>query len=161
MVVRRPEAAALSALVAGRYAARYRRDLIASGLLLMLVGFLGTALAVSLVPRHGTGWATLAPVLVAGLGGGMVVAPNQSLSLSGVPLPRAGTAAGLLQTGQRIGASIGIAAAGSAFFSTLRGHGSFADAYRNGILVTAGLTAAALLLALIDRRRVTTRGAAG
>jgi len=145
--------AAVSALVAGRYAARRGRDLIASGLLLMLVGFLGTALVVALVPRHGTGWATLAPVLVAGLGGGMVVAPNQSLSLSGVPLSRAGTAAGLLQTGQRIGASIGIAAAGSAFFSTLRGHGSFADAYRNGIFVTAGLTAAALLLALIDRHR--------
>ena len=68
---------------------------------------------------------------------------------------------GLLQIGQRIGASIGIAAAGSVFFSTLRGHGSFADAYRNGIVVTAGLTAAALLLALIDRRRVTTRRAAG
>jgi len=59
----------------------------------------------------------------------------------------------LLQTGQRIGASIGIAAAGAAFFSTLRGHGSFADAYRNGIVVTASITAAALLLALIDRRR--------
>jgi MFS family permease len=145
--------AALSALIAGRYAARHGRDLIAAGLLLMLVGFLATALAVALVPRHGTGWATLAPVLVAGLGGGMVVAPNQGLALSGVPLSRAGTAARLLQTGQRIGASIGIAAAGSAFFGTLRGHGSFADAYRNGIFVTAGLTAAALLLALIDRHR--------
>jgi hypothetical protein len=100
-----------------------------------------------------SGWARLAPVRVAGLGGGMVVAPNQSLSLSAVPLSRAGTAAGRLQTGQRIGASIGIAAAGSAFFSTLRGHGSFADAYRNGIFVTSGLTTAALLLALIDRHR--------
>jgi hypothetical protein len=35
----------------------------------------------------------------------------------------------------------------------LRGHGSFADAYRNGIFVTVGLTAAALLLALIDHHR--------
>jgi hypothetical protein len=42
---------------------------------------------------------------------------------------------------------------GPAFFSTLRRHGSFADAYRNGIFVTAGLTAAAPLLALTDRHR--------
>ena len=35
----------------------------------------------------------------------------------------------------------------------LCGHGSFADVYRNGIFVTVGLTAAALLLAPIDRHR--------
>jgi hypothetical protein len=93
-----------------------------AGSLLMLAGFLGTALAVGLAPQHGTGWATFAPVLVAGIGGGMVVAPNQSLALSGVPLSQAGTAAGLPQTGQRI-------------------------------VVTASITAAALPLALIDRRR--------
>jgi hypothetical protein len=63
---------------------------------------------------------------------------------------------GLLQTGQRIGASIGIAAAGAAFFTTLRGHGSFAHAYQSGIVVSSAITAAALLLALIDRRRATT-----
>jgi hypothetical protein len=40
----------------------------------------------------------------------------------------------------------------------LRGHGSFAHAYQSGIVVTSAITAAALLLALIDRRRATTRG---
>jgi hypothetical protein len=43
--------------------------------------------AVSLVPQHGTGWATLAPVFVAGLGGGITLAPNQSPTLAAVPLP--------------------------------------------------------------------------
>jgi hypothetical protein len=51
--------------------------------------------AVSLVPQHGTGWATLAPVFIAGLGGGTVLAPNQSLTLAAVPLPEAGAAGGL------------------------------------------------------------------
>ena len=145
--------AALSGVVAGPRAARYGRSLIAAGLLLMLAGFLGSALAIGLVPHHGTGWATLAPILIAGIGGGLVIAPNQSLALSDVPVTEAGTAGGLLQTGQRIGASIGVAAVGSAFFTTLRGHGSFADAYRSGIVVIAAITAAALLLALFDRHR--------
>ena len=79
----------------------------------------GTVVAVHLVPDHGTGWATLLPLTVAGIGGGLVIAPNQALTLSEVPVERAGTAGGLLQTGQRIGAAIGIAAVGSAFFSRL------------------------------------------
>ena len=139
--------------VAGRLAARHARDLIAAGLLLILAGLLGSALAVALTPSHGTGWATLVPLLIAGVGGGMIVAPNQSLSLSRVPLPEAGAAAGLLQTGQRLGTSAGIAAAGAAFFATLHGHGSYASAYRNGVLVTAAITAVALILTLTDRHR--------
>ena len=145
--------AAVSATVAGRLAARHARDLIAAGLLLILAGLLGSALAVALAPSHGTGWATLVPLLIAGVGGGMIVAPNQSLSLSHVPLPEAGAAAGLLQTGQRLGTSAGIAAAGAAFFATLHRHGSYASAYRNGVLVTAAITAVALILTLTDRHR--------
>jgi MFS family permease len=144
---------ALSAALSGRYAVRHDRALIAAGLFLMLAGFAGSVVAVELVPHHGTALATLGPMLVAGIGGGLVIAPNQSLALSAVPLPQAGAAGGLLQTGQRIGASIGIALAGAAFFSTLRGHGTFPEAYRSGIAVTSGITATALLLALIDRRR--------
>ena len=143
--------AALSGGIAGRQAARHGRDLVVAGLALMLAGFLGSALAVSLVPQHGTGWATLAPVFIAGIGGGTTLAPNQSLTLAAVPLPQAGAAGGLYQTGQRIGASIGVAAAGSAFFATLRGGGSFAAAYRSGIIVMSAIVAGALLLALIDR----------
>jgi EmrB/QacA subfamily drug resistance transporter len=142
---------ALSAAIAGRHALRHGRNLIAAGLLVMLAGFLGSALAVDLVPRHGTALATLAPILVAGIGGGMVIAPNQSLALSQVPLAQAGAAAGLLQTGQRIGTSIGIAAAGAVFFATLRGHGSFASAYQSGIIVIASLTSAAFGVAVFDR----------
>jgi EmrB/QacA subfamily drug resistance transporter len=144
---------ALSAALSGQYAVRHGRALIAAGLLLMLAGFAGSAAAVELVPHHGTALATLAPILVAGIAGGLVIAPNQSLALAGVPLPQAGAAGGLLQTGQRIGASIGIAVAGAAFFSTLRGHGTFPQAYRSGIAVISAITAMALLLALIDWRQ--------
>jgi MFS family permease len=145
--------AALSGAAAGRLAARHGQDLVAAGLALMLAGFVGSAVAVTLAPHHGTGWAALAPLFVAGIGGGVTLAPNQSLTLAEVPIGQAGAAGGLYQTGQRIGASVGIATAGSAFFATLHGGGSFAAAYRSGIIVMSALIAAALTLAWIDRRR--------
>jgi hypothetical protein len=74
-----------------------------------------------------------------------------------VPVPQGGAAGGLYQTGQRIGASIGVAAVGSAFYATLHGGGSFAGAYRSGITVMSAIVAAALLLALIDRHRAKAR----
>jgi hypothetical protein len=53
----------------------------------------------------------------------------------------------------RIGASNGVAIAGSASFSTLSGSGSCAAAYRSGIAVLAAIIIAAQTLALIDRHR--------
>jgi MFS family permease len=38
-------------------------------------------------------------------------------------------------------------------FATLHWHGSYASAYRNGVLVTAAITAVALILTLTDRHR--------
>jgi len=52
-----------------------------------------------------------------------------------------------------VAVTAGIAAAGAAFFATLHGHGSYASAYRNGVLVTAAITAVALILTLTDRHR--------
>lgn len=39
----------------------------------------------------------------------MVISPNQTLTLQEVPLKYAGSAGGVLQTGQRIGTSMGLA----------------------------------------------------
>jgi hypothetical protein len=47
------------------------------------------------------------PLLLAGLGGGMVTSPNVTLTLEAVPVRIAGAAGGALQTAQRIGAAIG------------------------------------------------------
>jgi EmrB/QacA subfamily drug resistance transporter len=149
---------AVGSALGGRRVTDYGRPLIAFGLVLVLVGLVGSIVAVHFVPAHGTGWATLAPLLVAGVGGGLVIAPNQALTLSDVPVPRAGTAGGLLQTGQRVGAAVGIAAVGSAFFAAVANtHGNFADAYQRGILVALTFVVAALAIAAaeitLDRRR--------
>jgi hypothetical protein len=79
-----------------------------------------------------------------------------------VPVQGAGSAGGLLQVGQRIGAAVGIAAAGSVFFAHVaatRG-GDFAGAYTRGMAVATGFVVVALLIALVDvlvDRRVAAR----
>jgi len=154
---------AAAAAIGGRIVHRFGRTLVAVGLLLVALGFVGTLVAVRLVPEDGTGWATLVPLLVGGLGAGLVISPNQALTLSEVPVQRAGTAGGLLQVGQRIGAAIGIAAVGSVFFARVAAtRGDFASAYEHGMFVATGFVVAAFLLAvvdvLVDRRVQRSRG---
>jgi EmrB/QacA subfamily drug resistance transporter len=143
---------AVAAAIGGRIVHRLGRRLVVIGLVLVTVGFVGTTVAVHLAAGHGTGWATLAPLLVGGLGAGLVISPNQALTLSEVPVQRAGTAGGLLQVGQRIGAAVGIAAVGSVFFARVAatlGRG-FASAFVHGMLVATAFVVAALVLAVVD-----------
>jgi hypothetical protein len=85
------------------------------------------------------------------VGSGLVIAPNQALTLSEVPVRRAGTAGGLLQVGQRIGAAVGIAAVGSVFFARVAAtRGDFAGAFQHGLVVAASFVAGALVLAVVD-----------
>lgn len=140
----------IAATGGGRVVHRFGRPLVAVGLLVVGAGFALAMLAVHLVPAHGTGWATLAPLLFAGIGSGLVITPNQTLTLSEVPVPRAGTAGGLLQTGQRIGAAIGIAAVGAVFFARESASGDYATAFQLGLLVAIVFVVASLVLSLVD-----------
>jgi EmrB/QacA subfamily drug resistance transporter len=141
----------VAAALGGRVVDRYGRPLVAVGLVLVAVGLVGSVVAVHLVPSNGTGWATLLPLTVAGIGGGLVIAPNQALTLSDVPVARAGTAGGLLQTGQRLGAAIGIAAVGSAFFSRLAStRGDYAAAFERGVEIMLIFIVSSLLVAVAD-----------
>lgn len=142
---------AAAAALGGRVVYRFGRPLVVAGLGLVTIGFAGTLLAVRLVPEQGTGWATLAPLLVAGIGAGLVISPNQAVTLSDVPVERAGTAGGLLQVGQRIGAAAGITAVGSVFFARVASsRGDFAHAFEGGLLVASGFVVLALVLASVD-----------
>jgi hypothetical protein len=68
-----------------------------------------------------------------------------------VPVERAGSAGGLLQTGQRIGSAAGIALIGSVFYNQLASsHGDFTSAFRHGIIGIAAFVLAALALVLAD-----------
>ncbi|HEV7208960.1 MAG TPA: MFS transporter [Mycobacteriales bacterium] len=160
-----------AAVLGGRIVTRYGRPLVAGGLLLVIIGLAATYLVTGAVHGSAVGPAAAGPLLVAGLGSGLVITPNVTITLTEVPVHRAGIAGGVLQTGQRIGSAAGIAATGSVFYGALAGHGQpdWALAFRHGLLVITLFVALALALALIDvligpgpsRRRETARADAG
>ena len=143
---------AIASTPGGRSVDRFGRPLVAVGLVLVVIGFVGMLFAVRLAPTHGTAWATLVPLFVAGIGSGLAISPNQTLTLSEVPVAEAGTAGGLLQSGQRIGTAIGIAAVGAAFFAQVGATGGrdYASAFERGLLVSIAFVIAALLIAVAD-----------
>lgn len=142
---------ALVAELASRQALRRGRKLVAFGLGTVICGFAAVWLAVGAEPGSSVALYTALPLLLAGLGGGFVISPNQTITLSEVPVERAGSAGGVLQTGQRVGSAAGIAVTGSVFYGTLASsHGDFASAFRHGVVVIAGFVALALALAVAD-----------
>jgi EmrB/QacA subfamily drug resistance transporter len=143
---------AVAAAIGGRIVNRIGRPLVATGLVAVVVGLSAIVLLLGAGPSRGqVPWLTAAPLLVAGLGGGLVVSPNLTLTLSQVPVEEAGSAGGVLQTSQRLGSAIGIAAVGSLFFSSLAAsNGDWALAFRHGLVLCAGLIGLALIAAAID-----------
>jgi EmrB/QacA subfamily drug resistance transporter len=141
----------LVASAGSRQVLRRGPKLVAFGLATFLVGMAGVWLAVGAHPGRDVALWTALPLLIAGLGGGLVISPNLTLTLSQVPVERAGSAGGLLQTGQRIGTAAGIAITGSIFYNQLAAtHGDYASAFRHGIVSIAAFGVAALALVLAD-----------
>jgi MFS family permease len=144
--------AAASAL-GGRVVHRFGRRLVAIGLAAVVVGLIGADIVLATVKGGAVGWALLAPLLVAGIGSGVVISPNITLTLSEVPVEVAGSAGGVLQTGQRIGAAVGIAAVGSLMFSQLASsHGDWSHATTAALRLCVVVVTLALVVALVDLR---------
>ena len=135
---------AVTAPVAGHYVSQVGRRVTVTALSVVLVGL--TVVAV-VVPGHdGAGlWPLLVlPMLLAGLGGGGVVSPNFTLTLSDVPPRMGGAAGGALQTGQRIGSALGTALAMSVYQVTIASTGSTGS----GLRVALGTSLVVIVLAL-------------
>ncbi|MEU4084352.1 MFS transporter [Streptomyces aureus] len=145
-------ASAVGAAVGGKLVMRHGRKLVVFGLLAVVVGLLGVVVAVQLVPLDSVGWATALPMVVGGLGSGLTVSPNTTLTLTRVPVRRAGAAGGVLQTGQRIGSAAGIAVVGAVYFAHQAGHARSVTAIQLGLLTAVGMSMVALLLSVADLR---------
>jgi EmrB/QacA subfamily drug resistance transporter len=149
---------AVSAAVAGRLVPRLGRWLTVIGLATTAVGLIVTAMLL----RHVDAWTAVA-LFVAGLGGGMVISPNLTLTLQNVPVDVAGGAGGAVQTAQRMGAAIGSAVLVTIFYHRLDGaSGDYAAAVTQAIRAAAAMTAVALILSIVDlvrqRRRASSVG---
>jgi EmrB/QacA subfamily drug resistance transporter len=140
---------AVSAVVAGRLVARVGRWLTVCGLTATVVGLASTALVLRHVGGDRAAWAAAGPLLLAGLGGGMVTSPNVTLTLASVPVRMGGAAGGALQTAQRIGSAIGTALLASIFYRVLTASDhAYPTAASDALLSACGLMVLALLLAI-------------
>lgn len=144
--------AAVSAAVAGRLVNRYRRWLTLVGLGAVAVGLATTALVLYAVPVASAGWVVALPLLLAGIGGGAVISPNVTLTLECVPPRMGGAAAGVLQTGQRIGSAIGTAVLAAVFYSVLAQGGLYQSAIAAALLTATGFVCLALPVAVLELR---------
>ncbi|MEI5676488.1 MULTISPECIES: MFS transporter [unclassified Nocardioides] len=161
----------LGAHLGGRYVDRWARSLTLLGILVTLAGVLGT---VGLVVA---GASTLTLVLLvpllqllSGLGAGLVVSPNHTMTLRDVPRDRGSAAGAIGQLGQRIANSLGVATASVAYYTPIYGSGqtlsTASEATHRQALYGATAVAlvfllAALLVVLRDRRRLRGRGRRG
>ncbi|MFD1722994.1 MFS transporter [Amnibacterium endophyticum] len=103
-----------------RLAVAIGRRVLVIGAGLVALGLIGVWLVLLLVPSDAlTGWDVIGPLLVAGFGSGLFIAPNVQFIVATVDPAEAGAASGVLATMQRIGSAIGIAVIGSVFFATL------------------------------------------
>ena len=145
-------AGSVAAAVAGRRVIRVGRVMVLGGMAAGMAGLLASVGIIHMHARAGWSpwWLTLT-LLLLGVGQGLVVSSNQTLSLVDVPLEYAGAAGGILQTGERIGTSIGIAAITGLTFRV--SHSSGWDvAAQVGLLAVVAAIAVSAAIAAVDLR---------
>ncbi|GAA1922765.1 MFS transporter [Nocardioides lentus] len=150
---------AFSSPVAGRLVSRLGRTITVVALVVTIGGVVAVALLAPLGSDDRVWLLVLGPLLVAGLGGGAVVSPNLTLTLSEVPPRMGGAAGGAVQTGQRIGSALGAALLMTVYQVVLGSGVEPARALSAALLTAAAVLLCALALAAVDLRAERRRGA--
>ena len=97
-------------LFSARFVERFgRRQVITTGLLLMVAGFAGIAAAPATTPV----WVLSTLMLLVGLGGPTVMPPATAALLDSVPAHRSGIAGGVLNTSRQLGGALAVAIFGA------------------------------------------------
>lgn len=137
---------------AGSRISHLGRKIVAGGLTLAIAGLCTSMGFILLYEYYQTSiWWLLLSLGVLGLGQGAVISPNQAITLTDVPLAYAGSAGAIMQTAQRVGASIGIALITAITFTTLS-YFSWGIAINIGFASIIMLFIFALLVAIQDLR---------
>ncbi|WP_308203225.1 MFS transporter [Georgenia satyanarayanai] len=149
-------AAVLSAFAAnwsGRRVTRHGRRIVVAGIVSAIIGLALSIAVVQLVDAgHASVWWMLLTLTFIGAAQGLVITPNQTITLGEVPLEYAGSAGGVLQTGQRIGTAMGLGIITAIAFAVLDGSG-WPLAVTAGFAATAALLLITLVVAVLDARR--------
>ncbi|WP_394278947.1 MFS transporter [Microbacterium sp.] len=159
-------ASAVTSYYGGVLVNRLGRPLVTLGLAVVLVSVATLAVVAYTMSPETVPYGMAAVLLVAGAGGGLVIAPNQTLTLAEIPVRQGGLAGSVGQLGQRVGTSVGTAIGLSLFYATIYreadlGRDTFAvyhDAYAYGMAAAGGFIALALLISAIDLLGARRRG---
>ncbi len=141
----------VGAAIGGMTMARLGRTVLQAGLVLKATGFTALYLVFQGVGTDIGDFDFTAPLLIAGIGMGMVFVPLFDIILGGVDDHEVGSASGVLQALQQLGMSLGLSGVGTVFFGLL-GAGTTADfvtAAEVTMLVTVGLLVAAFALGFL------------
>ena len=132
-------------------AARFGRSVLICGLGLVAAGITAVWLMLAhTAPTAYSGWELLAPLLIAGIGSGLFIAPNSDFIVATVERRDAGAASGVIGTMQRIGSAVGIAVIGTVLFGTLHvvpGPDAVAVAFAHSATMAMGVSAALSVVA--------------
>ncbi|MCP3820357.1 MFS transporter [Streptomyces sp. A3M-1-3] len=119
---------------------RFGRKVLQAGALTMAAGLL---LYIWEAGRYGTGihpWQMALPLVVMGIGMGLIVAPLTDAVLSEVPGEHSGSASGLINTTQQMGNALGLGLVSVVFFGAMDDRPApsavgtaFADAFQNSL----------------------------
>lgn len=142
---------------AGRLVNRFGRNVPLVGSSIVFVSLLAITLVGWFAPAEAVPWAAIGLLAIAGIGSGLVISPNQVLTLDNAPKEIAGVAAALLQTLQRVGTAIGLAVVTTVFFVAVdspaaAGKGrAFEHGYTVAMLVITCLSFLTVVVNLIDK----------
>jgi len=147
---------------AGKRVHRYGRAVVIGGLFFAMFGVAASILVILLHQYYDISiWWLLLSLAFFGIGQGATISPNQALTLAEVPLDYAGSSGAVMQTGQRIGTSVGIAIITAIVF-TIEPLSSWFTAVVVGfgsILLIILLSFFVAIKDLYDRRRAVSRHA--
>jgi EmrB/QacA subfamily drug resistance transporter len=107
------------------------------------------------VGLHSTFWTLLPAMLLGGVGMAMTMSPMTAAAMGSVPVDKAGVGSGVLNSFRQLGGSLGIALMGAIVASyitapprTPEGARQFVDGLHAALLVSAGITFAAAIVAV-------------
>lgn len=142
-----------ASLVAGRLVPRYGARVLTVGSLVAAAGYAAVGWTVHADPAGFGVGDVLLPMLVAGLGLGLVMPPLMGIVLSQVPGHMAGLGSGLLITTQQACLGLGSALVGSTFLSLADGHGPADGFWWTALALAVVMVAIAALTRALEPRR--------
>ena len=141
------------------------RTILQAGLVVMGAGLVGLYAVLQHAGAAIGSWDFVAPMLVAGVGMGMVWVPLFEIVVGDVADHEVGSASGVLQAMQQFGMSLGVAGIGTLLFGALGTHADrtsdFVAAAQAATLVTIALIALAVLVGFLLPRNARAQEAPG